>query len=133
MNHAALTSKLQRTFWFLHGLEFTPSSDSPSAGIEEDRTQVDSLEEANLISSQLPTGNHAPALDIDLPCQLIESCTPGHYHLYIDAPMPWKQYQKLLDALADAGILEKGYVDASKKRGQTFLRKPGVRKSGASL
>lgn len=95
-------------------------------------------DDANLISSELdypydedvPADDrlHAPALDVDLPVQVIESSTPGHYHLYIDRPMTWKEYKHLLRALARAGIIEKGYYKASVKRGATFLRKPGVKK-----
>jgi len=85
--------------------------------------------EANLIGSLTDTGEHMPVLDIDrIPVRVVESTTPGNYHLYIDKPMPWWQYQDLLRALAAAGILETGWVDACIKQGATFVRKPGVKK-----
>jgi hypothetical protein len=97
---------------------------------------------ANVVGSQLARdanvlygGTHAPALDIDLPCRLVESTTPGHFHLFIDHEMPWSAYMKLLYALQDAGILEPGYVASAVNRGQSFLRLPHVKKqlmSGSS-
>lgn len=95
----------------------------------EDRPVVD-IEQANTVSSQLalqPT-MHAPCLDIDWPCGLIESSTPGHFHLYIDKPMTWAEYDKLLDVLVDVGIVEEGYRNASSQRGATHLRAPWERK-----
>ena len=93
-------------------------------------------EKANAVGSLLqgehlnnPEALHAPALDIDLPCQLIPSSTEGHFHLYIDKAMPWRQYRKLLDVLAECGIIEKGYRDAAISERRTILRKEGVYKT----
>jgi len=85
---------------------------------------------ANCVGSKLADGSgmHAPALDIDWPCQLIESSTPGHFHLYIDKRLTWAQYVKVLNVLAEVGILEQNYVAASIRDGATILRRPGVRK-----
>jgi hypothetical protein len=84
----------------------------------------------NCIGSKLADGSgfHAPALDIDFPCLLIPSSTRGHFHLYIDKPIEWGKYVKLLWALVDAGILEYNYVAASVRDGATILRRPGVKK-----
>lgn len=71
---------------------------------------------------------HRPILDIDLPVMLIPSSTPDHYHLYIDAPMKWGAYKKLLSALSGAGIIEEGYYKASVSRRASYLRLPGVKK-----
>jgi hypothetical protein len=78
--------------------------------------------EANLISSLTASGLHAPVLDIDFEAQLVPSRTPGHYHLYLDKPIPWRRYKKLLRALMKAGIIEKGYYGASVARRMTFVR-----------
>lgn len=101
------------------------------------------IEEANLITSAVadslafegvdPFGPeeyllHKPVLDIDLPAKLIESSRPGHYHLFIDKEMSWGQYVRLLMALAEAGILERGYVSASLERGYSCVRLPWVKK-----
>lgn len=69
---------------------------------------------------------HSIMLDIDAECELIPSRTPGHYHLYIDKELSWKAYLKLLDALVEAGIVEKGWVEAARKSGATVLRLPPV-------
>jgi hypothetical protein len=88
--------------------------------------------EANLVSSHV-TGTgagflHAPVLDLDFPCRLVESTTPGHFHLYLDRCVTWERYVQLLDALHDAGLIEDGFHKMSLHRGATFVRKPGVRK-----
>lgn len=75
-----------------------------------------------------PDGMHKVALDIDMEVVVIPSTTPGHYHLYIDKVMPWAKYQKLLIALADAGIIEQGYLDVSVRRKATHLRAPWYKK-----
>lgn len=66
---------------------------------------------------------HAPAIDIDgIHCELKPSSTEGHYHLYIDKPMPWSDYYKLLTVLYEVGIIEKGFYHASLNDEQTLLR-----------
>jgi len=102
------------------------SPERPPGAPNNDRAVEADEAKANLVSSLLPNGKHAPALDIDLPCRLQPSKTPGHYHLYIDTELDWGTYQLLLAALAAAGIVEWGYYHASVNRGQTFLRRPGV-------
>lgn len=87
---------------------------------------------ANLVGSQLQTPDgellHAPVIDVDFPCRVIPSSTDGHYHLYIDKPMDWKQYQKFLKAMYEAGIIEKGYYNSAMKTKQSLVRKPGAYK-----
>lgn len=86
----------------------------------------------NLFSSELALvgykGAHAPTLDIDFPCELIESSTEGHFHLYIDVPMSWDTYEELLVAMMNAGLLQPGFVSLSIARKASYLRKPGVTK-----
>lgn len=77
------------------------------------------------------TDRHRVVLDIDMEAELIPSTTPGHYHLYLDHEMSWRQYRRLLVALAAAGIVEEGYVGASERRGFTCVRLPWVKKSAA--
>lgn len=94
------------------------------------------LDQATTITSKIEGAlglMHKVVLDIDLPCRLIESSTPGHYHLYIDTPVPWIGYRNLLDALAAAGIIQPGYANASRDRGYTRLRLPWIRKRPAPL
>lgn len=85
--------------------------------------------EATLVSSKIVGYElHAPTIDIDLPCQLIPSATPDHYHLLIEKVMTWDQYQKFLDVMVEVGLVEKGYVKASKRDGYSAIRIPGVLK-----
>lgn len=71
-----------------------------------------------------PERLHRPVLDIDMNAALIPSATPGHFHLYIDKLVPWDAYEKLLQAMADCGIIEQGYADASIERGYSSARLP---------
>lgn len=93
----------------------------PESGMSQHQRRV-AAHEANLVASLTVDGLHAPALDIDMPCRLVESRTPGHFHLYIDKPMKWWRYRILLRVLAWVGIIEKGYYRASRDRKMTMLR-----------
>ena len=80
---------------------------------------------ANLLSSLHDDGFHRPAIDIDIEMVVRPSKTPGHCHIeFPKLALTWADYCNLLDALATAGIVEPGYVRASKRRGQTLLRTP---------
>lgn len=93
----------------------------------------ESADDAEVVSSlDLDAYLHRPVLDIDFPAALIPSSTPGHHHLYIDKPMTLKQYENLIWALVDAGIIESGYASASTERGYTSVRLPWVKKPEAS-
>lgn len=88
------------------------------------------FEEADVITSEGNTGSgqHYPVLDLDIPHQYYESTTPGHGHLYIDHPISWRDYKRLLRILARAGIIEEGYYSAALSRGYTSVRVPWRRK-----
>lgn len=73
-------------------------------------------------------GKHRILLDLDVPHTYVPSTTNGHGHLIIDVPQDWDTYMKLLLLLRDMGVLQYGYVDASGKRGETWLRAPGIKK-----
>ena len=83
---------------------------------------------ANAYFSRGEDGLHYPCIDIDIPIRLVPSSTPGHSHLYVDAPYQWDDYVELLEALTEAGIVEVGYFDASVKQGGTTVRMPHVKK-----
>lgn len=76
--------------------------------------------------------SHALLLDLDIPAWLIPSSTEGHSHLYVDAKIPTATYFRLLDALAEAGVIQPGYAQSSKHRGGTALRLPWVKKPVAA-
>lgn len=86
--------------------------------------------QATIITSQVAgkPRRHKVILDVDIPAQLIPSTTPGHFHLYIDHELDEDVYFRLLDALADAGVIEDGYRGASQARGFTAARLPWVPK-----
>lgn len=65
---------------------------------------------------------HMPCIDIDLPCRLVESRTPGHFHLYIDTTISYEMYDNMLQAMVLAGIVEDGYYQAFTRRRATILR-----------
>lgn len=109
---------------------------------DKNRVSADLYVDAQVISSELNStyqyGDpqdpmHVVALDLDHAAWLIPSSTNDHSHLYIDLPIPWSKYSKLLDVLAECGIIEKGYRDASVKRKATFLRLPWVKKGAETL
>jgi hypothetical protein len=107
-----------------------------SYDIESGRYDTDDVDQAQVITSLVTrdvgrpydASHHKVVLDIDLPAKLIPSSTEGHFHLYIDKEISWGAYVTLLQALAGAGILEQGYVNASLERGLTAVRLPWVRK-----
>lgn len=114
----------------------------------EDRREVNTLDEADVVSSlrddsslpgdlddfDLPSTRHALVLDIDHPSWLIPSTSPGHYHLYIDVPegITDPKWRNLMVALAEAGVIEKGYKGVSLDRGFSCVRMPWVEKRAKS-
>jgi hypothetical protein len=85
--------------------------------------------DANIITSEVQnTSMHAPVLDIDMPCALVPSSTPGHFHLLIEKGLTWRQYRRLLRALGRAGILERGFVHRSIARRYSAVRVPWEKK-----
>lgn len=107
---------MKRRFW--HSSWLTPNYDPNKV---ETREPVEDESKANLIGSLLEDGRHMPCIDIDLPCRLVESETPGHFHLFIDHPIHWANYKAILEELTNAGIVQVGYFTASQERGQTFV------------
>jgi len=96
--------------------------------------EPDEAHPGNLVSSLCADGLHRPALDIDIPCRVVPSSTEGHCHIYFDTvALSWRHYKNLLVALADAGIIDESYMEASFARGQTLLRPPGVAKGTATV
>ena len=76
---------------------------------------------ANAYFSQGKDGYHYQCIDIDIPIRVVPSSTPGHSHLYVDEPITWDTYKNLLEALAEAGIVEEGYLNASVDTGVALL------------
>lgn len=107
-------------------------SDSASGESSNDQRITGDVAEADIISSKIASSpKHTIMLDLDITAKLVPSSTPGHTHLYIDAPVSWDAYCRLLDSLEECGVLEPGYVGASKARGYTALRLPWVKKDAS--
>lgn len=102
----------------------------PDDGYGSTRPPESSLDDprANLVSSELANGMHAPCIDIDYEAHLVPSATPGHYHLYLDKELTWEQYSRVLRVMAEVGLIESGYYEASRRRGASFVRLPHVLK-----
>lgn len=97
---------------------------------DQDYYMTDDMNDASVITSLVSESDnmHKPILDIDFPVKAIPSTTEGHFHLYLDKAISSEAYEKLLNALADAGIIEPGYLGASLARGFTAVRLPWVKK-----
>lgn len=122
-------------------------SDSATGDVETVRKPVGHEEYANAVSSEVTAlpydpfanpagpsevvpGTHTIAIDVDHRAALVESSTPGHYHLYVDIPpVSWEAYERWLEASAEIGLIEYGYLRASQARKATFLRLPWVKKT----
>lgn len=82
------------------------------------------IDECDLLCSDVAGGLHKPLIDLDLPVTLVPSGTPGNSHLYIDRAVTFRDYMRILDALAQAGIVQWGFRDATEARGFGSLRHP---------
>jgi hypothetical protein len=116
-------------------LVWAESSDDPNQGPTR---VVSSLLEGDVLSSlikvpdsEVSSDRHAVVLDIDYPAALIPSDTAGHFHLFLDVPggIKHETYMVLLQQLASAGVIEKGYAAASWDRGHSDVRLPWVSKA----
>lgn len=95
----------------------------------EERLTPAPASRSTLISSRVAgTTEHMPAIDVDVPVRVYPSSTEGHFHLYIDKPMSWRAYRRVLRALVRAGVVEKNYYNVSWNRKATHLRLPWVKK-----
>lgn len=124
---------LQLPEW-IRGHQLATIPKGPTDPAEDDdytaeHVNTENIEDAHIILSHDKEGIfHRPVLDIDFPVHVVASSTPGHYHLYLDKQMPWRKYAKLIDALAEAGIIEQGYASVSEGRQYTSVRLPWIKK-----
>lgn len=109
--------------------------DSSVTYSQEERQPATSIAEANVSTSirEDAEDRHALLLDLDVPAWLVPSSTEGHSHLYVDVSIPTSTYFRLLDALADAEVIQRGFANSSKHRGGTALRLPWVKKPTLSI
>lgn len=111
--------------------EHVAMNNTPESPIPPDSFYVDESD-AHLVASYTQTVDgvryHAPAIDIDWPVHARES-SKGKAHLFIDKQMTQEEYWKLLDVMSEVGLVEPGYVLASKRRHASYLRLPDVTKA----
>lgn len=95
---------------------------------EEEYGEPVEYADANLVGSKvdLEEDGHLPVIDLDLPCHLEPSTKPDHYHLYVNKVVKWDDYVKLLDAMLACGLINEGFHVMSIRRGQSYVRRPGV-------
>lgn len=129
MGTLAPEAKALRAFWnqvLLRRSSFSGGYDNPQ------REPAMPLVQSNIATSQMDVSGtrHQVVLDIDHPAWLVKSTTPGHYHLYIEVPggIDAMKYFRMLDAMAEAGVIERGYAAASQRRGYSAVRLPWVKK-----
>jgi hypothetical protein len=85
---------------------------------------------ANVLTSGSPDDPMCyPVLDLDFPCQLLES-TNGNSHLVIQKQITREQYNKLLTTLMDIGLYDKGCYSNWLRAGFTGVRLPWITKTG---
>lgn len=111
------------------------SADSSNIENPLDREEVVDWNEADTISSECKDLQdiHIPILDIDFPVFVYPSSTPGHSHLYIQKHLTWENYKKLLKVMADVGLIEEGYYNASIERKGTYVRLPWIQKQSDNV
>jgi hypothetical protein len=109
-------------------LDNAKGSEADLSEFDDPEYQEATHDNATLVTSRLPNGNHMVAIDIDRECMLVPTGTEGHYHLYVNVEMTKRQYFSLLNALTMAGVIEAGFYAHAVRRGRSFLRYPGVTK-----
>lgn len=118
--------------WALDGEDSAGRLDDHGLAIAEEvqPVRVDTPEASNLVGSLGTDGLHYPAIDLDVAHDYRPSSTAGHAHLLIDVGLPEASYRRLLDALVECGIVERGFASQLDRRGSTHLRQPWARKPG---
>lgn len=88
-------------------------------------------DEANLIGSTIDMNGdvHYPVIDFDIPVRLVPSSTPGHNHLYIDHPVTLQQMVNMLAAMAEAGVVQKGFANGTRRNKVATVRPPWIQKT----
>lgn len=79
-------------------------------------------------SKDIKDCTHYPVIDIDVPINIVPASRIGHTHLYINHPVSQEGLFEILHVLAKHGIVEEGYLLASKSRGYSAVRLPWIKK-----
>ena len=104
-------------------------SSAPEERIIEDKVAI---YEATAIGSKVQSDylkdQHQILLDIDVPHVYIPSTTEGHGHLIFRRQVSFAAYLRLMEHMAELGLIEPGFVSATRNRGEAWLRVPWVAK-----
>ena len=79
---------------------------------------------ASLTGSLVEDGSHFPLLYLNCQARLIPSATEGHFNLYLDHPMSWKRYKRLMRSMVKAGLLDREFYRKARKHYQAFVETP---------
>ncbi len=101
--------------------------------LHHDRHRSTAFELPNLISSRTTRGTHLPILDLDFKHTAVRSSTEGHTHLYLDREISTWRWVALMIGLRLGHVIEPGFFIWSLRRGQNFVRLPGVPKPEQEL
>jgi hypothetical protein len=108
------------------------SSRTPDERLVQDKV---ALHEATAIGSKVQSDylrdQHQIMFDIDVPHVYVPSTQEGHGHLIFRKQVPFGKYLGLLEHMADMGLIEQGFVDAARNRGEAWLRTPWTAKGEA--
>lgn len=82
--------------------------------------------EGHLTSSEVQgtTSIHMPVIDMDYSIEAVKTPTDDHHHLYINKPITWRMYKRLLRALLKANLIEKGWFDNAMKEKKSLVFHP---------
>lgn len=86
-------------------------------GLDWNKIREEYIANDGVVTVTIPRATAAPATPATQP-----------NHLYVKLPMRWEKFARLLLALAEAGVIETGYAEASIEREATTLRLPWVKK-----
>jgi hypothetical protein len=121
--------------WSGDSAAFVNDGHDPATDVEE----TDDLDTADVVSSVRKglrgfTSKHMVMFDLDVPIEVIPSSTPGHSHVYFpETNVSESALFALFEHMVNCGIVEPGYLGASRARGFAALRLPWVRKDGTRL
>lgn len=108
------------------------SERTPDERVVQDKV---ALHEATAIGSKVQSDylrdQHQVMFDIDVPHVYVPSTTEGHGHIIFRKQLPFSKYLSLLEHMADVGLVEQGFVDAARNRGEAWLRTPWTAKGEA--
>ncbi len=92
----------ERTYWVL-----SPKEDyDDSRGKKNKQRKQVGEKEGYLVASLCTNGKHAPVIDLDFPVYVIKNMDTGVVWLHFSKKVRRHKFQKLLDTLAECGIID---------------------------